>query len=181
MRGHRAPQVEASWGGAGGCSVGGFWAHDWTSQVSADQEARAPSGPCPAGHSAGGCRGTAPRPHPAPAQWIAWAHPVPSWVLSLFFHEDLREDEVPRRAWTVGAQRAGALPASCFSSAAPNPQSAQPPFWLHGVISALTTWSAELLTLGIYGNRPRPVTWKRINRAGCGWAGSALSGTGSLT
>ena len=91
-----SPRVEASWGGAGG----GLWAHDPTCQVRGDREARAPSGPRPAGQSAGGSRGAAPRPRPAPAPRVAWAHPVPSWVLCLFFDEDLWEDEIPRMAWT---------------------------------------------------------------------------------
>lgn len=77
--------------------VGGLWAHDPTCQARGD---RAPSGPRPAGQPAGGSLGAAPRPRPAPAPRVAWAHPVPSWVLCLFFDEDLREDEIPRVAWT---------------------------------------------------------------------------------
>lgn len=139
---------------------------------------KGPFRPTPAGHSAGGCGG---QPHALPCPVDAWAHPVPSWVLSLSFHEDLRGDEVHLQgADSSPAQWAEALPASCFSSVALAPVAPSPLPGFCGV-SALTTWSAELLTLGIYGNRPRRAHWRRNTGAGSGWAVSALSGMGLPT
>lgn len=77
LAGAPSPQAEARWGGAGGHSVGGFWAHDWTSQVSGDQEARAPSAPALRGTRQEGVGGgPTPPPCPCPADLLGSPCPV---------------------------------------------------------------------------------------------------------